>query len=301
MWHREIFEPGTRHCKLQNRSALLGGLGLGFGFLQVAAEFEAHGGEKFVGEVSLAAGAEALVERGSENVGGDGFVDGGFDGPSAFAGIGDFALELRQIRIFDQRGGSEIQEPGRDDAAAAPDFGDVGQVEIVLIMFGVAEGRGFRINGVLLLADVGGTQNSQAFGVGGHDSVLDSIVDHFHKVAGAVRAAVQVSLLGGAADFVASGSSRDVADSRRQGSEDGIEVLDDVLFAANHHAITAFEAPDAAAGAYVNVMNFLRRELFGAADVVDVIRIAAVDQNVAGFEMGKEAVATVVHDGGGDH
>ncbi len=67
----------------------------------------------------------------------------------------------------------------------------------------------------------------------------------------------------------------------------GSRRFDHVLFAADHHAVAALEAPDAAAGAYVHVVNLFRGEFLGAADVVYVIGIAAVDQNVAGFEIGQ--------------
>ena len=113
---------------------------------EVSAEAESHGGEEFVLEVGLAAGAEALVEGRGENGHGNGFVDGGFDGPAAFAGIGDAAFEFGEGRVFHERGGGEVEQPGGDDAAAPPDFGDVADVEVVLVVFGVAERRGFGID-----------------------------------------------------------------------------------------------------------------------------------------------------------
>ena len=65
-------------------------------------------------------------------------------------------------------------------------------------------------------------------------------------------------------------------------------MLHDSRLAADHHAIAALQAPHATAGADVDVMNVLRGELLGATDVVHVVRVAAVDQNVAGFEQGNE-------------
>ena len=53
-----------------------------------------------------------------------------------------------------------------------------------------------------LFADIRGTQHVESFGVGSHEAVLDAVVDHFDEVAGAVRAAVQVALLGGAAGIL---------------------------------------------------------------------------------------------------
>ncbi len=60
----------------------------------VATELVTEGGEEFVAEVGFAAGAEAIEEGGAEDGGGNGFVDGGFDGPAAFAGVGDAAGEF---------------------------------------------------------------------------------------------------------------------------------------------------------------------------------------------------------------
>ena len=61
-------------------------------------------------------------------------------------------------------------------------------------------------------------------------------------------------------------------------------MLDDRRFAADHHAVAALETPDAAAGADVHVVDALRGELLRAPDVVDVVRIAAVDQDVVLLE-----------------
>ena len=44
-----------------------------------------------------------------------------------------------------------------------------------------------------------------------------------------------------------------------------------VRFAADHHAVAALQAPDAAARAHVHVVDALRGEFLGAADVVDVV------------------------------
>ena len=51
--------------------------------------------------------------------------------------------------------------------------------------------------------------------------------------------------------------------------------------AADHQAVAALQAPDAAAGADIGVVNAARLQLLGAANVVDVIRVAAIDDDVA--------------------
>src|SRR5438128_10888159 len=100
-------------------------------------------------------------------------------------------------------------------------------------MLGVAQWRRLGVDRMLFLAHVGVAQDAEPLSVGGHEAVLDAIVDHLDKVAGAVGTAVQVTLFGGAIKFLASRRARDVARTRRQRREDWIEVLDHVLFAAN--------------------------------------------------------------------
>ena len=122
----------------------------------MAAELVAHRREQLVGEVGLAARAEALVERRGEDRRRHGFVDGGLDRPAAFAGIGDAAGEFRQCGIACRARRGQVEQPGRDHAAAAPDLGDVAQVEVVLIVLRIAQAAwSRRRRRVLLLADIG--------------------------------------------------------------------------------------------------------------------------------------------------
>ena len=57
--------------------------------------------------------------------------------------------------------GREVQQPRGDHAAAPPHFGDVAEVEVVLVVRGVAQRRRLGIDGVRLLADIGGAQDAQ--------------------------------------------------------------------------------------------------------------------------------------------
>src|ERR1700756_4478229 len=116
-----------------------GNLGLSF-FLSVTAELETHGGQYFCGKVELTARRETLVERFAQDGSGCAGFDGGDDGPAPLAGVRDAAGETLEGWLLEQGDGGEIEEPGGDDAAAAPDFGDVGQIEIVLVVLGVAQG-----------------------------------------------------------------------------------------------------------------------------------------------------------------
>src|SRR5262249_37304423 len=122
------------------------------------------------------------------------------------------------------------------------------------------------------LADVGIPQDAQSLGVGGHDAVFDAVVDHLDEVAGAVRPAVQVTLLGGAADFFATGGTGDfIAPTRGERRKNRADVLYPSGVAANHHAVAALQPPGAAASADVHVMKLLGGKLLRAADVVHVV------------------------------
>ncbi len=149
--------------------------------------------------------------------------------------------------------------------------------------------------------DIGGAQNAQTLGIGGHDAVLDPVMYHLDKVAGPVGPAVQVALFGSAADLLASRGGRYIAPAGSKRRKDRVEMLDDRLFAADHHAVTPLQPPDPAAGPDIDVMDPSRRQLLGAPDIVDVIGIAAVDQDVVGLESGQNVGNGLVDDGRGDH
>src|SRR6267142_3751038 len=73
-------------------------------------------------------------------------------------------------------------------------------------------------------------------------------------------------------------------------------MADGVVFAANHLAIAALQSPDPAACSDVDIVNAFGGELLGTADVVDVIRVAAIDDDVAGLQLRGE-----IMQGGIDH
>src|SRR5260370_22851573 len=125
------------------------------------------------------------------------------------------------------------------------------------------------------LARVGVLEVVQAFGVGGHQAVFDAVVNHLDEVASTGRAAVEIALLGSAGYFFAARRAIDIAAARRKRFENGIESLHDVGFASDHLAITAFEAPDAAAGADVAIVDALGGEFFGAAHGVGAVGVSA--------------------------
>ena len=88
----------------------------------------------------------------------------------------------------------------------------------------------------------------------------------------------------------------------RQRGEDRVEPLDGAVGAADHQAVAALEAEDAAAGAAVDVVDPLLADLGGAADVVAVVGVAAVDDRVAGLEHGGHVLDRLLGDlAGRDH
>src|SRR5215467_1187653 len=109
-------------------------------------------------------------------------------------------------------------------------------------------------------------------------------MDHFYKVAASRRAAVKIAFFCGARGLFAAWSSRNVATSGRKSFEDGIKVLDDIFFAANHLAVSAVKTPHASTRADVAIVDPFCAKFFGAANVVNVIQIAAVDDDVIFFE-----------------
>src|SRR5438128_5380849 len=126
---------------------------------------------------------------------------------------------------------------------------------------------------MFLLAYVGGAQHTQPLRVRGHDAVLDSVVNHFDEMAGAVWPAMQITLFSGASDPFTARRARDIAHAWSQPGKDWIEMLHYVLLAANHHAVTSLQSPDAAARSHVHIVDSFRRAFLGAPDIVDIIGI----------------------------
>src|SRR5260370_34774212 len=127
------------------------------------------------------------------------------------------ARKFGKSGILHQAGRGEIQQPRSYDAAAPPDLRDIAQIEIVLVMLAVAQGRGFRVGGVILLPRVGIAQDAEPFRVGRHETILDAVVHHLHEVAGPARTAVQIALFGGAVELLPAWSARDRSSAWRAG------------------------------------------------------------------------------------
>ena len=151
-------------------------------------------------------------------------------------------------------------------------------------------------------ADVRVLQHVQAFGIRRHDAVLDAVVDHLDEVAGAVRAAVQVSAFRRADGRALAAWRRwSGRDAWRQRGEDRIEMRDDCRLAADHLAEAALESPDPAARPDVDVVDAALAERGAAPDVVGEMRVAAVDQDVVSLNMWRQPIDRLIDHRGGDH
>ena len=108
-------------------------------------------------------------------------------------------------------------------------------------------------------------------------------------------------MLGSGIALVATRGALDGADAGSQGGKDRVEVLDDARLAADHKAVAAVEAPDAAAGAGIDIVDARRGEPLGAIDVITIIGIAAIDDDVAALEERLELGQRPIDHRGGHH
>src|SRR5262249_23491960 len=110
------------------------------------------------------------------------------------------------------------------------------------------------------------------------------------EVSSAGRAAVEIALLSCSANLFPARSARNVADARSKRFEDWIEMLDCIFGAADHHAVSAVNAPDAATGADIDVVDATAFQFQRPPNIVFVVRVAAVNDDVAGLEALSESI-----------
>ncbi len=101
-------------------------------------------------------------------------------------------------------------------------------------------------------------------------------------MAGAGRAAVEVSLFGRVRIALAARGALCRGEAGGKRLEDRIESGHSIVGAADHQAVATVQAPHAAAGAAVEVLDAELLEFVGAPDVVAIIGVAAVHHHVAG-------------------
>ena len=129
--------------------------------------------------------------------------------------------------------------------------------------------------------DVGPVQDVEAFGKGGHDPVLDAVVHHLDEMASPGPPAVQVALLLRRELPGTPWRTRNVTDTWGDGLQDRVDEGDRFLVTADHQAVAALQTEDAAAGTNIDVVQALLPKLGGAAYIVAIVGVAAVDDDVA--------------------
>ena len=102
---------------------------------------------------------------------------------------------------------------------------------------------------------IGVAKDVEAFSVRLHQSILDAVVDHLHKVARARWAAVEIAIFDRAGDLLPAGSASDIAATRSERFENRIEMTRGFLRSANHHAVAAFESPHTAARTHIHIVD----------------------------------------------
>ena len=203
-------------------------------------------------------------KRRRDHRGGNTLVDRGENGPASLARVRDPAGEVVEIGRAGEGIGDQVDEPRADDRAAAPYLGHLSHVDVVLVGLGVSQWRGLGVDLLTAFARIGVLDDAQSLGDGRHHPVLHAVVDHLDEVPGAVRAAVQIAL---GRRAVACGSAPGVGAAlpipgaivlkigSRRCTTSGLP--------ADHEAVAAIEAPDAATGAAVEIVNPLGCQLLG--------------------------------------
>ncbi len=195
----------------------------------------------------------------------------------------------------------QIQQPRGDHTPATPHLGDVRQVKVVPVGLGVPQQCRFGIGCVLAHADVRVPQDIQALGVRRHEPVFDPVVNHLDEMPGAVGTAVQVAALGRAAGFFSPRGARGSIYRWGERGKDGVEMPGHFALTADHQAVAPLQTPDAAARPHVNIVDPRRLEFPGPANVVAIIRIAAVDEDVIFLEADNEVLQDLIDDAGRNH
>ena len=231
-------EPLQQRVLLRRRLRRLGHSGL----LQMAAEGLPHRREDAVAELGLAARGEAVEERGREDRDGHTLVDRRSNRPAALPGIAHAAgIRVEHGRLV-QRLRGQVEQPGRDHRAAAPELRHGREIELVAVVIGIAERGRLGIGLLLVHPDVRVLEHVQPLRVRLHDPVLDPVVDHLDEVARPGRTAVEPALLLGGRIAFAAGRPLRRLDAGRECLQDRSEASDRLVVAADHQAVAAREA-----------------------------------------------------------
>src|SRR5689334_20135683 len=106
-------------------------------------------------------------------------------------------------------------------------------------------------------------------------------MNHLDEMARTGWTAMDVSLFSRTGALFKAGSAWDFAKTRCQSFENRIQPLDGFFRATDHHAIAAFNTPDSATGAHIDIMDAFFFEHGSTMNVILEHRITAVDDCVA--------------------
>src|SRR5215470_17595788 len=103
------------------------------------------------------------------------------------------------------------------------------------------------------------------------------------------RSDMNIAFFCNAVALLPSRRTLNISAARNKSLEDGIKVLHGFVGAADHHAVSAVNAPDTAAGADVDIVNILLLQLFGASHVIFEHGVAAIDDDVSSVHLAGES------------
>src|ERR1700756_267850 len=135
--------------------------------LHVSTKLITHRRQHLFGKGMLLPGAKTGEQGGSQNFCGNSFLDCSLDRPSALSRVLNHSSEFCQLRIFSQRHGGQIEQPGTDDTPTSPELRYISRIEIVSESLRQSLRRG-------------APQNIEPLGIGLHHSIFDPVVDHFN-------------------------------------------------------------------------------------------------------------------------
>ena len=155
--HRHVELAAPRHRLQRGKDLLVGEIagdaeedqrvaaaGVAHFFSAWPPKAESHRRQHLVLEDVLIARSESLEQCGGEHVRGHALVIRGLQRPASFARVRDAAAEFLERRVSGQRGRGQVEQPRTDHAAVPPDFGDLVEIEIVLIVLAALAAASFR-------------------------------------------------------------------------------------------------------------------------------------------------------------
>jgi hypothetical protein len=122
--------------------------------------------------------------------------------------------------------------------------------------------------------------NLRAFAM--HQSIFDPIVHHFDEMTCSGRTRVQIAHRGPRISAGTAFCVGQTAGTRSERLQNRIDALHRGSLPADHEAIASSQSPNATGRSNIDVIDAVLPQILGAADIVAIERVAAVDDRVAG-------------------